>query len=268
MTSPDGQWEIGNAYDQYVGRWSRKVAQAFLPWLGVPAQADWLDVGCGTGALSAELLAQAAPASLIGLDASPAFVAHARQATADPRARYEPGDAQQLPFERASFDAAVCALVLNFLPDPARAVAEMARVVRPAGVVAAYVWDYADGMQMIHRFWRAAAELNADAARLDEAVRFPLCRAGGLEALWTAAGLETVAERSIDVATVFESFDDFWRPFLGAQGPAPGYVAALDEAAREALRERLRETLPATPVGSIRLSARAWAVRGRVPRAV
>jgi len=158
----------------------------------------------------------------------------------------------------------VSGLVLNFVPDQPKAVAEMRRAARPGGTVAVYVWDYAGEMQMIRRFWDAAGALDPAARRLDEALRFPLCDPAPLKTLFEATGLRNIETRAIDVPTVFADFDDYWTPFLGGQGPAPGFCMKLPEEARTALRERLRATLPKAGDGRIRLIARAWAVRGTV----
>ncbi|HEU4995308.1 MAG TPA: methyltransferase domain-containing protein, partial [Gemmatimonadaceae bacterium] len=167
----------------------------------------------------------------------------------------------RLPLPAASADVVVSGLVLNFVPQPELALAEMARIVRPAGTVAIYVWDYAGEMQLIRRFWDAAAELDPQSATLDEGRRFPVCNPRALEALFRDAGFGQVESRAIDVATRFRNFEDYWTPFLGGQGPAPGYAMSLREARRERLRERLRDQLPTAPDGSIDLIARAWAVR-------
>lgn len=257
---PPDTWASGDAYEPFVGRWSRLVADELLEWLAMPAGARWLDVGCGTGALSQAIVRRCDPADVLGVDPSHGFVEHARAHV--PGARFEVGDAVDLPPPDASFDAVVCGLVLNFVPDPARAVAEMARVVRPGGVVGVYVWDYAQDMQMLRRFWDAAAALDPGAAEPDEGRRFPIARPDALEELLCGAGLATVEGREIVVPTVFRDFDDYWSPFLGGQGPAPSYLEVLDEDARVALRERLRDTLPTGDDGSIALTARAWAVRG------
>jgi hypothetical protein len=160
-------------------------------------------------------------------------------------------------------DVVVSGLLLNFLPAPTAAVVGMARAARPGGTVAAYVWDYAGGMELLRTFWDAAVELDPSAGALDEGRRFPLCDPARLERLWRDAALTDVESTGLDVATPFQDFDDYWRPFLGGQGPAPSYVASLDDDRREALRERLRARLPAGADGRIALRARAWAVRGR-----
>ncbi|MBV1796746.1 class I SAM-dependent methyltransferase [Siccirubricoccus sp. G192] len=256
-------WAAGEAYEPYVGRWSRLVAAEFLGRLGVARGARWLDVGCGTGALSGTILDRCAPAAVIGVDPSEGFLAHARRHVADARAEFRRGDAQALPVGDAGFDAVVSGLVLNFVPDQPKAAGEMRRAARPGGTVAAYVWDYAKGMQMMRRFWDAAVALDPEGAGgKDEALRFALCRPGPLRRLFEEAGLRGVEVAAIEVPTVFRDFDDYWIPFLAGGAPAPAYCMALSEDRRAALRERLRATLPTEPDGSIRLSARAWAVQG------
>lgn len=256
-------WAAGEFYEPYVGRWSRLVGRRFLQWLAVPAKADWLDVGCGTGALTQTILEHALPRSVTSIDPSPAFIEYAKAHVEGERATFEIGDARALPVKTASVDAAVAALVLNFVPDPARAVAEMTRVARPDGIVAAYVWDYAEGMALMRYFWDAATALDPAARDLDEGVRFPLCRPAPLTELFQLADLRDVDVTSIEVSTDFRDFDDYWSPFLGGQGPAPGYVTSLDEAHRRALADRIRERLPIASDGAIHLTARAWAVLGR-----
>ena len=262
MSTPADSWAVGAAYEHYVGRWSRPVAGAFLEWIAVPEGRAWLDVGCGTGALARCILDDAAPKSVVGLDPSEGFLAHARAHVSDARADFRQGDARALPCADGEFDAAVSGLVLNFVPDQAAAAREMRRVTRAGGTLAAYVWDYAGEMQLMRRFWDAAGALDAKARELDEGRRFPLCRPDALRALFEEAGARAVDVRAIDIPTVFENFDDYWSPFLGGQGPAPTYCMSLGEDDRAALRERLRASLPAEPDGTIRLVARAWAVRG------
>jgi SAM-dependent methyltransferase len=221
-----------------------------------------LDVGCGTGALVETILALTAPSEVVGIDPSPAYVAFARDRVTDPRVRFDVGDAQALQVASATFDAVVAGLVLNFVPEPDKALSEMARVARPGGIVAAYVWDYAEGMQMMRHFWDAAGALDPRARELDEGRRFTLCKPEPLTDLFQTAGLERVEVRAIDVPTVFRDFDDYWAPFLGGQAPAPGYAMSLSQERRAALRERIRASLPTNAQGEHHLIARAWAVRG------
>jgi len=259
---PQDTWASGDAYEPYVGRWSRLVAREFIAWLNVPAGSHWLDIGCGTGALSQTILQLAAPAQVKGIDRSEGFVNHALAHIKDDRAYFEVGDAQELREETVTCDAAVSALVLNFLPEPGRAVSEMRRAVRPAGIVGAYVWDYAGKMQLMRHFWNAAAALDPTCLDLDEGRRFPLCQPEPLAELFQSAGLKKVEVRAIDIPTDFKDFDDYWSPFLGGQGPAPSYAMSLSEDRRALLRERIRAGLPFAHDGSISLEARAWAVRG------
>jgi SAM-dependent methyltransferase len=265
MTTQTGDiWGRGEAYERYVGRWSRHVGREFLAWLDVPPGGRWLDVGSGTGALSGLILELADPADVQGIDPAEGFVPHARAHVTDPRATFTVGDARMLPLDAGSFDAVVGGLMLNFVPEPTVAVGEMTRVARPGGRIGVYVWDYAGGMQFMRRFWDAATALDPAAAALDEGRKFDtVTKPDGLHALFTGAGLREVETRAIEIPTRFADFDDYWSPFLGGQGPGPGYVATLDDDRRAALRERLRATLPADPDGSIPLTARAWAARGR-----
>jgi SAM-dependent methyltransferase len=257
-------WASGNAYEPYVGRWSRLVARQFVTWLGVPPNKNWLDVGCGTGALCEVILDSASPRQVNGIDPSDGFVSFARHNVTDKRATFQVGDAQKLPVADGSFDAVVAGLVMNFIPDQSKAISEMKRASRPNGIVGAYVWDYASGMQMMRYFWDAAVALNSSAASLDEGQRFPLCHPDPLATLFQDAGLADVTVRPIDVPTIFKNFDDYWTPFLGGQAPAPGYCISLTDDRRTELRERIRFNLPIKTDGSIRLTARAWAVRGTV----
>ena len=238
------------------------MARTFVSGLGIPPGRRWLDVGCGTGALTAAILAQAEPAAVVGVDPSEGFLATARAQVTDARATFRLGDARSLPLPDNDFDVVVSGLAVNFVPDPARAAAEMARVARPGGVVAAYVWDYAGGMAMMRHFWDAAAAADPAGANLDEGSRFPICRPGALRELWSGAGLTDVSVDGIEIPTVFADFADFWNPFLGGQGAAPTYLMSLPDERRTAIRDVLRERLPVRPDGSIPLTARAWAVRG------
>jgi SAM-dependent methyltransferase len=257
-------WASGDAYEPYVGRWSRLAAGEFVAWLGMPPGARWLDVGCGTGALSQVVLERGAPEWVSGIDASDGFVAYARRRVGDQRCDFRVGNAQALPVVDGEFGVAVAGLVLNFVPDKAKAVAEMKRATRAGGTVAAYVWDYAGEMQMMRHFWNAAVALDPTAVELDEGRRFPICHSEPFADLFRSAGLREVETRAIDVPTVFRDFEDYWSPFLGGQAPAPGYCMSLSEERRGALRALIRSSLPILADGSIHLIARAWAVRGIV----
>jgi SAM-dependent methyltransferase len=255
-------WASGTAYEPYVGRWSRLVARKFLHWLAIPSGNRWLDVGSGTGALSQTILEVSSPAEITGIDPSETFIAFAREQLADHRVHFMVADAQALPLESAVFDTVVSGLVLNFIPQPELAAAEMARVTKHGGIAAAYIWDYADQMQMMRYFWDAAINLDAAAIDLDEGKRFLICQPETLAQLFRTVGLQDVEVRAIDIPTYFRDFDDYWSPFLGGQAPAPAYAMSLSEERRAVLREQLRSLLPISADGSIHLIARAWAVRG------
>jgi SAM-dependent methyltransferase len=257
-------WESGNPYDYFMGRWSRPVARKFLEWLAIAKDQRWLDVGCGTGVLSSSILDLAAPQAVLAVDASAAFITFAQQTHQDPRLRFRVADARQLPAEIDDFDVAVSGLALNFIPTPLVALREMVRVTRPGGRVALYVWDYAGKMEMLRYFWEAAIEIDPAAKALDEGERFPLCHPPALDALFQAAGLKNIGVRAIEAPTIFSDFNDYWSPFLGGQGPAPGYVMSLSNHQRTALEKRLQALLPARSDATIPLTARAWSVRGQV----
>ena len=263
-TAKTESWRSGSAYERYVGRWSRRVAVDFVRWLNPSAGLAWGDVGCGTGALSATILSLGHPASVHGVDASEGFIAEARQHVGDSRARFEIGDATQLPWDAASHDVTVSGLVLNFVRDPGTMAREMVRVTRPGGIVAAYVWDYAGGMQMMRHFWDAAIAVSPNDAKLSQAERFPICQPEPLQHLFAAAGLHAVRVRAIDIETTFMNFEDFWTPFLGRTGAAPTYLAAVSDELRKRIRQTLASRLTPLTDGRIDLSARAWAVRGTV----
>ncbi|WP_353476253.1 methyltransferase domain-containing protein (plasmid) [Salipiger sp. H15] len=256
------KWLGADAYEMYVGRWSRKAGRDFLGWLDMPDGLRWLDLGCGTGALTEQIVQGCAPASVTGVEPSQDFLALAGRRITDPRVRFVQGDGETIPLGDGAADCAVSGLVLNFIPDKDRALAELRRCTSPGGTVAAYVWDYAGHAQFMRRFWDAAVALDPGAQALDEGRRFPVCHPDALEALFRSAGLGEVTCAAIDIATPFADFDDYWTPFLSGVGPAPGYCAGLGEAQREALRARLEQGLPTDPDGRILLAARVWAVRG------
>lgn len=263
MQSKNDSWSSGNQYEKFMGRWRNLVAEKFLAWLAVPSHKIWLDVGCGTGALTKLILQTCQPKKIISIDSSNEFINHAQQSITDPKVSFLVGNAEALELESNSVDAVVSGIMLNFVPQPEKAVAEMMRVTKPGGIVATFLWDYEDGMKMLRYFWDAAVELDNNAKEYDEGLRFPLCREGQLEALVKKCGLKQVEAIPIEVKTVFKNFDDYWLPFLGNVGPAPGYVMSLGENERQKLKDKLLETLPIEKDGTISLLARTWAVKGK-----
>jgi SAM-dependent methyltransferase len=264
MTEARDGWNAGGAYEQFMGRWSRALAARFVSWLRVPSGAHWLDVGCGTGALTTAICADAAPASVTACDPAAPFIDFAREQTRDPRASFVVAAVGALPPRPEGYGSVTSLLALNFFPDPAAAVHEMRSLAAPGAVVSACVWDYADGMQWLRRFWDAAASVDPAAAALDEGRRFPLCGRDALSALFRGGELADVRSASIEIPTTFTGFDDYWRPFLAGTGPAPSYVSSLDPERRARLAGALAEAVPPGPGGRIALTARAWAVCGRV----
>ncbi|MEL6960398.1 MAG: class I SAM-dependent methyltransferase [Pseudomonadota bacterium] len=253
-------WSAGQSYEHYMGRWSRKVAAVFLKWLSPPADADWLEIGCGTGALTNAILTSAAPSSILATDQSPEFVAHAKNSTQDSRADFKVAKAQELPRPDSSTDIVVSALVLNFIPDKRSALEEMLRVLRPGGLLSFYVWDYpGGGMGFIDAFWKAAAEVDPEAAELDESARFPFCTKEGLTQMCADVSLENVEISAIETETEFPDFEAFWHPFTLGAGPAPGYCMSLSENDRIKLKNRLAANLGTD--GPVVLKARAWGVK-------
>lgn len=257
-------WQAGDSYDAYMGRWSRLIAPQFLDLLGMAEGLDWLEVGCGTGALSAEIVRRCAPKSLIGIDPSENFLAKAREAVADKRVEFRTGDAQALDLPAESRDVVVSGLVLNFVPDRAKALAEMNRVARTGGTVGYYVWDYpGGGLEFLRAFWTEVLKLDSGAKDLTEGRRFPFCTPEALAGMAEDAGLTHVRCRAMTAPTVFADFGDYWLPFTLGAGPAPGYVASLSDEKREELRDALAASLPRAEDGSIPMKARAWAVIGQ-----
>lgn len=257
-----GVWASGAAYDPYMGRWSRLVAADFIRWLDVPGDGRWLDVGCGTGALSQTILEIGSPREVVGIDVSPKYIEYARHKITDQRIRFILGDGQMLPADSESYDAVVSGLAINFIAEPGRAVRGMARAQKAHGRVAAYVWDYAGKMELLRYFWDAAITLHPDVRNLDEGRRSPICHPTALEGLFRDSGLGNVQCVAIDVPAHFTNFDDYWLPFLGGQGTVASYAMSLSEAARVELRECIRARLPIEADGSMRMLIRAWAVKG------
>jgi SAM-dependent methyltransferase len=256
-------WGLSGPYERYGGRWSRKVASEFLDWLDVPPQRDWGDVGCGTGALVDAILAKFDPKSLAAIDLAEGYITELRGRIHDPRVRFDVGDATSLPWPSASSDATVAGLVLNFVSDPAAMAREMARVTRPGGKVAAYLWDYPRGMQMMQHFWDVAFKLDPNHSILDRAERHPLSQPEPLGALFKAAGLKLVSVRIIRFRPCSATSTTIGGPFSEA-GAAPPILRPWTPATAVESDDALKARLTPGGKGSISTTARAWAVRGTV----
>ena len=255
-------WTAGSAYEDFMGRWSRELAPKFVGWLQIAADSHWLDVGCGTGAMTDAICKHANPASVIGCDPARPFIDYARDRQSGECASFVLAGFGSLPCRAGGFGSVTSCLALNFFPEPARSVVEMREITASGGTVSSSVWDYSGRMEFLRFFWDTASRINPNAAELDEGERFPICRADALTELFREAGLRAVRCDPIEMSTGFSSFDEYWGSFLGGSGPAPSYVASINDDHRKALVEELEKVLPIDPDGSIRLTARAWAVRG------
>lgn len=264
MTQRSDLWAAGTTYEHFMGRWSRQLAREFVRWLHVPFGREWLDLGCGTGALTTAVCELADPARIVACDPAAPFIEHARQHLTDPRAAFEVASATDFPLSPDGYHVIASLLALNFFPDPGTAMARMRLATVAGGTIAASVWDYGGEMQYLRSFWDAACDVEPNARALDEGACFPLCTPDNLVGLFRAADLGDVRCEPIEIVTVFESIDDYWTPFLGGTGPAPSFVSGLDAGQRERLRSELDAALPRGSDGTIRLRARAWAVRGTV----
>jgi SAM-dependent methyltransferase len=264
MSEIRDRWAAGSTYEQFMGRWSRQLAPRFVSWLQSPLGGHWLDVGCGTGALTDAICRHADPASVLGCDPAEPFIEYAKKHVPDARASFAVSGVGSLPSRVGGYGNVTSLLALNFFPDAEAAVYEMRSLSANHGVVSACVWDYAGRMEFLRHFWDAVATIDPTAAELDEGKRFPLCRPDALEDLFHACGLDDVVCEPIEIQTEFKRFDDYWRPLLGGTGPAPSYVASLDTGRSAALARALDQSLPRGPGGTIPLIARTWAVRGTV----
>lgn len=258
-------FSTSTGYESYMGRWSRRLVPEFITFAKIGRADKVLDVGTGTGAVAAGLVATMPAVTVVGIDPSEAFLAYAKAHVDPARVTFETGDAQALRFADASFDNTTALLVVNFIPDHDKAIREMRRVTRRGGGVTACVWDYDSGMEMIRTFWdELVAEVPALEPKHQRNVKF--ARAGQLGEAWRRAGLVNVEERPIAIEQSFTGFDDYWKPFLGRAGAAGALVGSLSDAQKLAVEARLRQRLLGGDADRpFALKARAWCVRGDVP---
>lgn len=261
--SKHDSWSAGENYEHYMGRWSRLISYEFLNWLDAPRNADWLDIGCGTGALTQTILNTQFPRSVVGIEPSESFLEHARATTADHKVSFQVAGAEALPLTDNSVDVATSALVLNFVPNKTKMMEEMRRVTRQGGVVSFYVWDYpSGGIGFIDAYWKAAAAVDPAAKDLDESDRFPYCTRDGLSEICISGGLSDPDIETFEVDAEFPDFDAFWQPFTLGAGPAPGHCMSLSEEKRREIRVRLADELGTD--NPISLPARAFGVKATV----
>jgi SAM-dependent methyltransferase len=262
MTKSDKLFTDGEAYERLMGRWSRLVAEAFLDWLSTPNNLKWLDIGCGNGAFTEELIARCAPAAVTAIDPSDDQLAYARSRPGARMTDFRVGDAQKLPFDDDTFDVAAMALVIAFLPEPGQAVAEMARVVRPGGSVTAYMWDVPGGGVPVHPIYLALESMGLTSGRPSNSAA---SERDAMQRFWMDAGLETVETQVIRIPTVYSHFDDFWDSNAMPIGPQGKLIASMSESAKEELRAKLRDLLPVSSDGRIVFHSFANCIKGRVP---
>lgn len=264
MKRLEDKWNDSDSYEYFMGRWSSLMAIKFLQWLNIPSDKSWLDVGCGTGALSEAIEKYNNPSFLSGIDAFAGYIEKARHRLSMNQ-NFKVADVENLPFEDQRFDVVVSGLALNFFPDIEKALLEMKRVTRPGGVVAAYVWDYSERMEFLRSFWDAAQIIDPTSKDLDEGIRFPICDSKNLTKEFRDAGITEVESSFLDIETLFKDFEDYWNPFFGGQGPAPGFLQSLSKKSQARLKDIIYERMNFEPNGSIRLIARAIVIKGIKP---
>lgn len=262
MAQPRIEFSDASAYERFMGRWSRAVAPHFLRWLRPPRGAKWLDVGCGTGILTEALLDLCEPASVVGIDPAGAQIEQASRGPAGARAKFQQADAMNLPFPDGSVDIAASALVINFIPDPLRALEEMRRVTAPGGMVAGYVWDFTKELSPSGPLRQAMQAFGAEVPAIPGAAHSSL---QALHSLFLRAGMKSIHSRTVDVTLAYLDFEDFWSAQTPGYSPATKIIDAMTEGERRRLKRAVREALPIGPNGKIEYAARANAIRAAAP---
>lgn len=262
MTQTRIDFADASGYERFMGRWSRAVAAHFLQWIGPPRGARWLDVGCGTGILTEALLDLCEPASVVGIDPSSAQIEQASRGPAGARAKFRQADAMNLPFPDGSFDIAASALVINFIPDPLRALREMLRVTAPGGMVAGYVWDFERNLSPSGPLRRAMRGSGAEVPAIPGTAHSGL---QALRSLFLEAGMHSIQSTTVDVTLAYPDFEDFWEAQTPGYSPTTKIINSMTEGERRRLKRAVREALSAGPNGKIEYAARANAIRAAVP---
>jgi ubiquinone/menaquinone biosynthesis C-methylase UbiE len=259
MSDPKISFDDGAAYERFMGRWSRAVGILFLKWLAAPEGAGWLDVGCGTGAFTQLVLDSCAPSAMTGADPAAAQIDYARRQPHLKQAEFRVADATALPFDDGAFDVVASALVINFIPDRTKAIAEMRRVSRPGGIVAGYMWDRSPQTEFSPSapMQRGFAQIGAEVPRI------PGAEFGDLPSLFAAAGFDTIETRAFEVTQTYSDFDDYWSAQTLPFTPAGKLVAKMSDQDRARLRDTLQVMLPPAADGSITYSSRATAIKAR-----
>jgi len=254
-------WDNATAYDRFMGRWSRQLAPKFVDWLRVPSGRAWLEIGCGTGALTSAICEKTDPLSVVAVDTAPEFVDYCSKHLSHANLRVVQGTLDSYPSRKEGYSAVVSSLVLNFLPDPIESLKKMKLACSSGGCVAACVWDYSKGMEFLRLFWDAAVAVDPKASAFDEGARFPLCHPEALRSAFHNAGLEEIEITSLAIPTIFDSFHEFWSSLSEGTGPAPSYAATLSASKRKALASSLKALTRSKNNSPIELQAKAWAIK-------
>ena len=256
-------WSSKLLYDNFMGKWSRLIAQKFLLWLRETNNVNtksWLDVGCGTGALTYEIANNFSPSHILGLDPSPEYLPNN---TMQDIIEFMVGNSSQIPVNGEIYDYVVSGLALNFMDDKAASIGEMKRVLKHTGCLALYVWDYSGQMEFLRIFWDAAGEIKPEAKKLDEGVQFPVCKKPALIKLFTESQLKEIKLTELIIDTKFKDIEDYWKPFLGGQGPAGSFLISLNESDRKLIKYKIMKHLGISKDEPINLKARAYAIQGK-----
>jgi len=261
MSDATSQFNDGAAYERLMGRWSKLIGQQFLDWIAPAKALSWLDVGCGNGAFTEEIIARCAPAAVSAVDPSEGQLAYARIRPGTTLAEFRVGDAQSLPFEHHSFDVVAMALAISFVPDPAKGADEMARVARPGGIVATYMWDFSVGGAPVDPIYRVLRTLGVEPPKPPSAAVATL---EGLQALWAKAGLQAIEVKHLRIDAVFASFDDYWESNSAPSGPQGVLISRMPPDEREKVHQALRAELRPGSDGRVTVPAVASAVKGKV----
>jgi ubiquinone/menaquinone biosynthesis C-methylase UbiE len=263
MDIKNNSWNNSELYNEFMGKWSSIVAKEFINWLireNNFEQKKWLDVGCGTGALSFEILKKTKPLSVVGIDPSKEYLPKKTQFE---NSTFLVGSAENHQFRNSEFDIIVSALALNFMTNKENSIRKILKILKPGGTFALYVWDYAEKMEFLRYFWNAVVQENPESVKFDEAQLFPICNRDKLKKLFIDCGIKEIFENDIVIETKFDNFDQYWNSFLGGQGPAGQYILSIEEKRRNDIKSYLKESIPISKDGSINLIARAFAIKGK-----
>ena len=259
-------WNSADSYEKFMGRWSLEIGKHFIEMLAETTDIvnkRWVDVGCGTGALSEVVFQKTSPEYILGIDPSQDFIDKAQQKINQSNVEFTTTTAENIPLPSESIDFVVSGLALNFMSDPNTSLSEMKRVLKPNGLLACYVWDYADKMEFLRYFWDAVVQLDPESQIYDEGEKFPICNPNKLQELFNSIGMKNIRNDEITIQTPFSSFDKYWKPFFGGQGPAGEYLASVNDEKQTQIAFQIENSLPISTDGSITLIAKAFTIQGK-----